>query len=345
MNNRCLLVLFLLILSLANASFAFQKPNVWIFTDMTDKRIPGKNKEGTVNDPDDISAMAGYFLMSNYFNTLGVVVGSTHRKEHVNTPDQAVWADQVFNSAFQKDRPNLQKAIGNYPTKIDFIQSSILKTAEKFDGKKNYRSIEAYSSLQAFLSTAREHQGLINILCWGSLTEPAILVKHLLRTKQQALLQRLRFIAHWTNSPLHQGTPARPWKVANCNEDLRACRFLKKQALNGRIKFYELGAIGQHGIVSDAISGEAFNNQFNRSALGRLFRNGKFAHNQVDHSDAATYWTLIGTYGVSLGDVRLNGVNSAAIEKKNSERFKAQAKAIQAELLRRSNIAAGLTAD
>jgi hypothetical protein len=37
---------------------------------MSDKSIPGKNHMGTVNDPDDISAMAGYLLMSNEFETL-----------------------------------------------------------------------------------------------------------------------------------------------------------------------------------------------------------------------------------------------------------------------------------
>lgn len=41
------------------------KPVVWIYTDMSDKSIPGPNKEGTVNDPDDISAMPGicYWLI------------------------------------------------------------------------------------------------------------------------------------------------------------------------------------------------------------------------------------------------------------------------------------------
>ena len=34
------------------------KPKVWIYTDMTDKALPGINHMGTINDPDDISAMA-----------------------------------------------------------------------------------------------------------------------------------------------------------------------------------------------------------------------------------------------------------------------------------------------
>ena len=53
------------------------KPVVWIYTDMSDKTIPGPNKEGTVNDPDDISAMAGYLLLADCFDTRGIVVAST----------------------------------------------------------------------------------------------------------------------------------------------------------------------------------------------------------------------------------------------------------------------------
>jgi hypothetical protein len=32
--------------------------------------------------------MAGYLLMADRFETLGIVVASTHRKEHATTPDQ-----------------------------------------------------------------------------------------------------------------------------------------------------------------------------------------------------------------------------------------------------------------
>jgi hypothetical protein len=74
---------FLTVLLVA-AGFVAQaaKPVVWIYTDMSDKTIPGQNHMGTVNDPDDISAMAGYLLMGNEFDTRGIVVASTHRKEH-----------------------------------------------------------------------------------------------------------------------------------------------------------------------------------------------------------------------------------------------------------------------
>ena len=70
---RCLLLITLAMHFIGTAAPA-SKPRVWIYSDMSDKRIPGSNAERTVNDPDDISAMAGYLLMANEFETLGIVV-------------------------------------------------------------------------------------------------------------------------------------------------------------------------------------------------------------------------------------------------------------------------------
>jgi hypothetical protein len=53
---------------------------------MSDKRLSGTEKEVSVNDPDDISAMAGFLMMANEFETLGIVVASTHRPEHRQSP-------------------------------------------------------------------------------------------------------------------------------------------------------------------------------------------------------------------------------------------------------------------
>lgn len=74
-------------------------PKVWVYTEMSDPTLPGTNHRGTVNDPDDVSAMADYLLMANRFETLGIVVASTHRKEHATSPDQAAWANRVFGNA------------------------------------------------------------------------------------------------------------------------------------------------------------------------------------------------------------------------------------------------------
>lgn len=318
-----------------------QKPKVWIYTDMSDKSISGPNHMGTINDPDDISAMAGYLLMANQFDTKGIVITSTHREVHKRTPDQAVWADQFLGAAYRDDVTYLNQNIGGYPTDVHFMQSCIKESIERYNPEKTYQSLVNYSTIEALFDLAEKEQELIYVLCWGSLTEPAILVNHCLANKRTDILDKLRFIAHWTNSPWHQGSMEHPEDVANCREDAQACAYLKMMALKGRIQYYECGAIGQHGIVSGGPKGEAYFHQFKSSRLGKIFAEGKFVHNGVDHSDAATYWSLLGNWGVSLTDISSNGTNDPAIEKRNEKQFKFHSKWIHEELLRRSRAASG----
>lgn len=318
------------------------RPKVWIYTDMSDPSLPGTNHRGTINDPDDVSAMAGYLLMADRFQTLGIVVASTHRKEHAMTPDQAAWAKRVFGEAYQADLVGLKQSSASYPDDVSFVQSCIKESAEKFVDGNRYDSLDRYKTVKALLDTASQLKDdeLINVLCWGSLTEPAILVAHCLANHHESVLKRLRFIAHWTNSPLHQGSPEHPEDVANCREDAAACRYLKSIAGTGKIVYYECGAIGQHGIVSGSPKGTEYFDQFRTSRLGNLFVEGKYVYNSVDHSDSATYWVLLGEYGVSLQDISADGTNLTKVEKANEAKFAAASKQIHDELLRRSRIAA-----
>lgn len=345
-KNRCftlILPLMVLVLIGSNKVFAQSKPKVWIYTDMSDRNIKGQEKEGSANDPDDISAMAGYLLMANEFETKGIVVSSTHRKEHTTSPNQADWANTFWGDAYRKDIVNLNKHIGGYPKSITFSQSSIKESAERFDNNKNYEDLSTYKSITDLFKIAKTEKDILNVLIWGSTTEPAILVKHCLSTGNQKVLKKLRFIAHWTSSYWHQGSMEHPENVANCREDAAACAYLKDMAKQGKIEYYECGAIGQHGIVSGSQKGEVYFNQFKTSAIGKIFAEGKFAHNCVDHSDAATYWALLGNWGISLNDIKSNGTNTPEIEKANEEKFTAWSHKIHNELLRRSKIAGYVT--
>ncbi len=334
---------FLLLLAGASAFAAAPKPIVWIYTDMSDGTLKGSEQRGHVNDPDDISAMAGYLLLANEFDTRGIVVSSTHRKEHATTPDQGAWANRFFGDAYRAEVTRLNQTLGGYPADLRFVESSIKKTAERYDPAKSYATLDAYPTVRALLDVARAEPAgaIINVLCWGSLTEPAILVHHCLSTGQEALLKKLRFIAHWTDSPLHQGSPEHPENVANCREDARACAYLKVRAREGKIVYHECGAIGQHGIVSGSPKGAAYFDQFKVSRLGKIFAEGKFVFNSVDHSDSATYWVLLGQWGVSLKDIPPDGTNTAARELANEKVFKASSKRLHDELLRRARAAAG----
>jgi len=324
------------------------KPAVWIFTDMSDKTIPGPNHMGTLNDPDDISAMAAYLLFADQFDTRGIVVASTHRAEHATTPDQAAWADGLIGSAFRAESAHLKRVLGgDFPADVRFMQSGIKATGESFDPSRSYTSLEAHPTVRALFDEARREPAgsLINVLCWGPLTEPAILVNHAIVTGNTGILAKLRFIAHWTDSPLHQGTPDHPENVANCREDASACAYLKRMAHERRIDYHECGAIGQHGIVSGSPKGAAYYDAFKVSRLGRIFAEGKFVHNSVDHSDSATFWVLLGNWGVSLKDIPPDGTNNAARELANEKIFKDWSRRIHDELLRRARAAAGIASD
>ncbi len=334
--NKYNSILFTFLLFAVQISFAQSKPKVWIYTDMSDKSIPGKNHMNTVNDPDDISAMAGYLLMANEFNTKGIVVASTHRSEHKASANQADWANNYFGKAYTQEVKKLNKKIGGYPKKITFTQSCLKTTAEKYEAGKPYKSLTNYSTVESLYKLLLKEKDTINVLCWGTVTEPAILVNYCIGIGRTDLLKKLKFISHWTNSPLHQGTPEHPEHVANCREDAAACAYMKDQAAKGTIQFFELGAIGQHGIVSGAPKGEEYYKQFKSSALGKIFVEGKFVQNCVDHSDAATYWVLLQKWGVSLADVKSDGTNTAQIEKSNEDKFVVSSKSIHDELLKRS---------
>ncbi len=336
--NKIKRLFFLTLFFISTGIFA-QKPKVWIYTDMSDFTLPGNNHMKTVNDPDDVSGMAGYLLMANMFDTKGIVVTSTHRSEHKKSGNQADWANVFFGTAYKKDVINLNKKIGGFPESIEFVQSCIKESAEKYNASTQYTSLDKYKTVALLKDELEKSNEIINVLCWGSLTEPAILVKYCLLHKRSDLLNKVRFIAHWTNSSLHQGTPEDPAKVANCNEDRAACEFLKEQALNGTIRFIECGAIGQHGIVSGAPKGLDYFKQFKKSNLGKIFAEGKFVQETVDHSDAATYWVLLENWGVGLKDIAFNGTNFPEVEKKNEEQFKMFSKSIHDELLRRSKAA------
>lgn len=318
------------------------KPIVWIYTDMSDKTIPGNNKEGTLNDPDDISAMAGYLLLANCFDTRSIVVASTHRSGHKKSGNQADWAQSYFGKAYKHDIANLSKVYPDYPQTIPFVESCIKRSAEHFNYKKDYsKVINDYPSVKSLIELLNTESETVNVLCWGSLTEPAILVNACLNSGKSHLLKKVRFIGHWTDSSLHQGSAEHPENVANCREDAAACSYMKAMAAKGTVCYYECGAIGQAGIVDGSPKGKDYYNQFKKSQLGDIYSTGKFAFNTVDDSDCATYYVLLGKYGVCLTDIASNGTNSPNVEKRNEQTFRHHSKQMRDELLKRSNIAAG----
>jgi len=338
---RQLTKVFSLLLLLTLIATNAQKPKVWIISDGSDKEIKNEKTGKPIGDPDDLSAISGYLLMSNLFDTRGIVVASTQNFKHRIVPNQKDWADKYFGKAYAKDLPNLNKNIGGFQPSINFIESCIKETGERFNNKKEYKSLKNYKSIEALFKEVDKSKEIINILCWGQLAEPAIFIKHCMSTNRFDILNKVRFIAHWTNSSFKVGTPENPEHVHNCFNDAEACAFIKLIALNGHVKYYECGAIGETGLGDGSPKGEAYYDQFKVSALGYLFSTSKYVpwKKRVDDSDAATYWALLGDWGVSLNTIASNGTNKPEVEKANQDSFEAYAPLIRKEMLRRAIIA------
>ncbi|WP_242121703.1 family 43 glycosylhydrolase [Aestuariivivens sediminicola] len=330
-----------LIIALVCFELVAQKPKVWIISDVTKETLSFDNKKGHLGDPDDVSAIAGYLLMSNMFDTKAIVVGSAHHKELKYTPNSKEWADHFFGKAYKKDLPNLNKNIGGYQEKIPFIESSIKETAEIYKPKKKYRNLKKYSSVKALLKEVELSNDTLNVLCWGTLTEPAILVNHCIANGKEDVLKKIRFISNWTNSSFRVGNIEHPEAVPNCFNDAEACSYIKQKALEGIITFYECSAIGQYGLVEGSQIGTEFYNKFKVSALGKIFSEGKFlkGKQKVDDSDSATYWVLLNKWGVRLSDIASNGTNPVKTEQKNEKTFFNNAPKMRLEMLERARAA------
>lgn len=325
---------FSILLLLVSMSMMAQKPAVWLISD------GGKN----INDPDDISAIASYILMSNHFDTRAIVLGSTTHPWNKETENQQKWAEETYGKAYKADLPNLNTYIGGYQKEFRFLESSIKGQGKSFSPVVNY-SLKDFPSIQALFKEVDKSKQIIHVLCYGPLTEQAIFVSYCIKNKRTDVLNKVKFISHWTSSNFHVGTKENPEHTHNCFADGVACHYMKQRALDGTIQFYECGGIGQYGIVESAQKGKRFYSFFKESHLGKIFAEGKFNKNRVDDSDSATYWALLGNYGVSLDDIASNGTNYPEVEMRNEKAFSKRAKDIRKELLRRSNAAAGMNPD
>ncbi|MFR9600161.1 MAG: family 43 glycosylhydrolase [Rikenellaceae bacterium] len=331
MNKQIKSIVVAVLLLISPLSLMAQKPAVWLISDGGEQ----------INDPDDISAVAGYLLMSNHFDTRAIVMGSTVHPWNREKSDQKAWAEATYGKAYKADLAGLNRYIGGYQPSMRFMESSLKGCGENFSWTKKY-DLKNYPSVKALYEEVRTSKEAINILCFGPLTEQAIFVSYCLSSGNEKLLDKVKFISHWTASNFHVGNLENPDKTHNSIGDPISSQYMKEMARNGRIKFYECGGIGQYGIVEGSPLGAKYYDRFKMSNLGRIFVEGKFLRGRVDDSDCATYFALLGNYGVSLNDIASNGLNMPEIEQRNELAFRTSAKEIRKEMMRRSDAAAGL---
>lgn len=264
------------------------KPNIWVYSDLSDPSVT-TNTGHPINDPDDIVSLAALLLNADRFNIINIVVGSTNRGAQ-NNP--LPFLKETFISAYNHDATLFRQGGLDFPTHVPFTWSSLTQGANpiSFNIDNDYRTLDNFPSVSALAKYASDQP--VTVLNWGPLTETAILLNHLIATRNIDALNNLRIVSHWTTSFHHQGSIDHPHNVANCLDDLNACRYVKDVAKRHGIKFYELGSSGQSGLVN-ASKNTIREPYFEHSRLGQLFNRAKFYFGKQDQSDGATFWILL----------------------------------------------------
>lgn len=313
------------------------KPSIWVYSDLSDPRdLRGHGHPQ--NDPDDISALGSLLLTADEFNIEGIVFSSTNRE---GLKDATPFMQASFVDAYNRSVPALRAAGYDFQERIDFIRSDIIKNGKpiKFKPEKNYADLSQFQSVAPLAKLLTQKP--IYVLNWGPLTESAVLVKHLLDTNNEVALNNLTVISHWTKSATAQGTIEKPFHVANCRDDYKACMYLHDEALvNPLVKFVEIGPAGQSGVVNGSAKFDNFP-VFTQSPLGQLFYHGKFYNGKPDNSDSATFWVLT-EFGANLSDYKNDGSLSLEEEKAVVKLFRDDGKAIVEYQAKKSNASASV---
>lgn len=335
-NKTAFLILILVCYQSVFHADANEKPSIWIFTDLTDPRDQRKGGHPQT-DPDDICSMASLFLSANRFNIKNIVISANKQK---NLKNPIPFFREVLLAAYYHDLPYLNKNIGGYPENIP-VEQSICTRGEKiiqFDESHIYTDLTEFGTVKKLIEDAGREK--IFVLSWGSLSEPAMAVKHCIETGNTKALQNLVFISHWTKSMVAQGTEEKPFEVTNCQVDRNACAYLHRVALeNPLVTFIEIGSAGQTGMIG-GISSFPYRKEFEKSRLGQIFVRSKFYNGKPDQSDASTFWLISGEFGVTMNDYPQDGSLSLEQEKQMIEKFSSGADKIVLDLLHRSNMAA-----
>lgn len=329
-------VVALVALTLAGPGSAVAKPNLWVYTDLSD---PRNQRSGghPYNDPDDICALAALLLQANRFDIHAVVYASNTR---LGLADPTPFVQETFAAAYEHDWPHLEQTFGGYQRHIPFKLSSINRDGKprKFSPQEDYRDLTRLDTVRELVDLASREP--VYVLNWGPLTESAMAVKHCLTTGNLTALANLTIISHWTMSFIAQGSPETPYAVANCRDDADACAYLHQVATGlPKVSFIEVGSVGQTGIVNGTAN-YARNEEFMASRLGQIFITSKFYHGKPDFSDGATYWLLSEGYGPGMAHYRRDGSLDQATEEAARNAFLADGHAIMDNLLLRSNAAA-----
>jgi hypothetical protein len=276
------------------------KPRVWISSDLTDP------KSNNATDADDVVTIAAFVLMANAFTIEGIAVGAT---PYSSCPSSLPWINANLAPAYQKEVANLNAKIGGYPASIPFLQAS---TCQKKFVPAAVVDIDALPTVKGLIAAAKA--GPLFVLNWGPMDETASAISYLLAANDAATLDRITVISHWT-SPSNQ---------YNCNVDASACAYVHTQASAGKVKLYELGPMGQTGLVDNSCKTNADLNQATMyaSAIGNFMSVKWNGDGWPDMSDGSSFMVLAG-FGGGIGALKSDGtVDNAGLNRLCNDRNK-----------------------
>jgi hypothetical protein len=285
---------------LTSDALASTKPRVWVSSDLTDPQ------SANATDTDDIVTMSAFLLTANRVNVQGVVVGAT---PFTSCHSSLAWINANVASAYAKEVASLNAKIGGYPSVVPFLEASTC--GHKFDATSSV-NLDSLPTVKALVDAAKA--GPLVILNWSPMTETASAIQYLLSQKDMGTLDNVTIVSHWTS----------PATQYNCNVDAAACAYLHQQASAGAIKLYELGPMGQTGLVDNGCHSPVNLSQSMMSvgAIGKLMSVKWNGNGWPDMSDGATFFVLDG-FGGGLRILKSDGtVDSAGYDRLCNDRAK-----------------------
>jgi len=264
-------------------------PRVWVSSDLTDP------KSNNATDTDDIVTLSAFLLVLNKVSPIAIVVGAT---PFSSCPSALPWINANVVPAYEKEVGHLNAKIGGYPATLPFLQASTCQ--KKFDPAAAV-DLGALPTVKGLIDAAKA--GPLFVLNWGPMNETASAIKYLLTAGDTATLDHVTVISHWTS----------PSSDYNCNVDAAACAYVHQQASLGKVKLYELGPMGQRGLVDNSCNTGANLNQSTMyaSAIGKLMSAKWNGSGWPDMSDGATYFVLTG-FGGGIAALKPDGTFDAA---------------------------------
>ncbi len=270
-------------------------PRIWVHSDI--------HPPNTGGDQDDLVAMAMLLQLSNLMDLRGVVVGIDTDGSASACPTTKDWLLKNHWADYKKEVANMNKHYGGYKEDIPLYQTAFCH--KDFDESKPPKNINdpQFESMKKFIEEAEKGELFVSI--WGELVEMAEIIHYLKAQNTPAAktaLSNIRVIPHWVI----------PKNAANCTGSPKACDYIYKVGATSEVAFYNIGDIGEKGIVQNSCNENHFLNVdiVKASNVGAHIKWKSIQYAKTpDMSDAASFLVPLGAGG-GMANFKSDGSHS-----------------------------------